>query len=231
MKIKVVTWNINRAAYTRRNLWNYMGTMDFDVGFFQEVYMIPAEIRRMYHTIRGEMNAVLLSRKTFDGAIRNYITTDSGNECLDDFYVSCTTEISGVELKLFSIYNYVGPAVEDFAEFLDSLYKYIEGCHGPLIIGGDFNMSETFTNLRDWGILAADMIERLAGLGFRDPLLERSDSFTFITPDRKRRYKIDYLFIPEEFNVLGVGSPDEDEIFGAKPRLSDHLPIEAIVEI
>lgn len=105
--------------------------------------------------------------------------------------------------KTFSIYNYVGPAVEDFAEFLDSLYKYIEGCHGPLIIGGDFNMSETFTNLRNWGILAADMIERLAGLGFRDPLLERSDSFTFITPDRKRRYKIDYLLFQRNLMCWG----------------------------
>ncbi|MCG2828889.1 endonuclease/exonuclease/phosphatase family protein [Methanothermobacter sp. K4] len=231
MKIKVVTWNINRAAYTRRNLWNYMRTMDFDVGFFQEVYMIPAEIRRMYHTVRGEMNAVLLSRETFDGAIRNYITTDSGNECVDDFYVSCTTEISGVELTLFSIYNYVGPGVADFAVFLDALYKYIECCPNHVIIGGDFNMSENFTNLREWGILAAEMVERLAGLGFRDPLLERSDSFTFITPDRKRRYRIDYLFIPEEFNVLGAGSPDEDEILRAKPRLSDHLPVEVTVEI
>jgi len=231
MKIKLVTWNINRAAYTRRNLWNYMGTMDFDVGFFQEVYMIPAEIRRRYHTIRGEMNAVLLSRETFEGAMRNYIHMDSGNECVDDFYVSCTTGISGMELTLFSIYNYMGPGVEDFAEFLDSLYRYIDGCHGPVIIGGDFNMSETFMTLRDWGLLAAEMIERLAGLGFRDPLLERSDSFTFITPDRKRRYRIDYLFIPEKFNVLGVSSPEEDEIFGEKPRLSDHLPIELTVEI
>jgi len=46
MKLKIITWNINRAAYTRRNFWDYLNNLDFDVGLFQEVYMIPYMIRK-----------------------------------------------------------------------------------------------------------------------------------------------------------------------------------------
>jgi len=43
--MRIITWNINKAAYTRNNLWDYIKRLDFDVGLFQEVYMIPNELK------------------------------------------------------------------------------------------------------------------------------------------------------------------------------------------
>jgi len=33
MELKVLTWNLNRASYSRRNLWSYMGELESDAGF------------------------------------------------------------------------------------------------------------------------------------------------------------------------------------------------------
>ncbi len=222
------------AAYKRRKLWKYLKKLNFDVGLFQEVYMIPYEIRKNYHTVRGEMNAILLSKSIFPKVKKeNILQVDSMNDRVFDFSVSCETVLSGNKLVLISIYNYIGASLDDFAEFMEIIYDHIKKNNKIIIIGGDFNMDKRFKKqLKHWGLLAMEIENRLSALGFKDVLEDHSEySFTFITPTNKKPYQIDYLFIPKSLRVPYVYVADENEIFNTKPRLSDHLPILATVEI
>jgi len=235
MKIKILTWNINRAAYTRKNFWKYLKELDFDIGLFQEVYIIPHEIRKNYHIVRGEMNAILLKIDIFTNVEKeNILQVNSENDVIADFYVSCETTLFGNKLALLSIYNYMGPDVSDFSEFLEILYGYIQGNRNKIIIGGDLNMDEKFQKqLKKWGLLARGMKKELSKLGYIDVLYEKygENTFTFLARSNKKPYQLDYLFIPKDVKLVDVKVGDKNEIFNTKPRLSDHLPIVATVEI
>jgi len=168
MKIKILTWNINRAAYTRINLWKYLKELDFDIGFLQEVYIIPHEIRKNYHIVRGEMNVILLKIDIFTNVEKeNILQVNSENDVIADFCVSCETTLFGNKLALPSIYNYMGPNVSDFLEFLEILYRYIQGNRNKIIIiGGDLNMDEKFQKqLKKWGLLAREIKKNYPNLG------------------------------------------------------------------
>ena len=235
MKIKILTWNINKAAYTRKNLWRYLKKLDFDVGLFQEVYIIPHEIRKNYHIVRGEMNVILLKIDIFTNVEKeNILQVNSENDVIADFCVSCETTLFGNKLTILSIYNYMGPNVSDFSEFLEILYEYIQGNRNDiLIIGGDLNMNEKFQKqLKKWGLLAREMKRELSKLGYIDVLYEMygENVFTFLTSNKKP-YQLDYLFIPKNIKLVDIKVGDKNEIFNTKPRLSDHLPIIATVDL
>ena len=238
MKIKILTWNINKAAYTRKNLWRYLKELDFDIGLFQEVYIIPYEIRKNYYIVRGEMNAILLKRDiptNFTNVEKeNILQINSEKDFIADFCVSCETTLFGNKLTFLSIYNYMGPNASDFSEFLKILYGYIKSNRNKIIIGGDFNMDEKFQKqLKEWGILAREMKKELSKLGYIDVLYEKYDDniFTFLAHSNKKPYQLDYLFIPKDIKLVDVKVGDKNKIFNTKPKLSDHLPIIATVEI
>ena len=235
MKIKILTWNINKASYTRKNLWKYLKELDFDIGLFQEVYIIPHEIRKNYHIVRGEMNAILLKIDIFTNVEKeNILQVNSENDVIADFCVSCETTLFGNKLALLSIYNYIGPNVRDFSEFLEILYGYIQDNRNKIIIiGGDFNMDKKFQKqLREWGLLAREMKKELSKIGYIDVLYEKygENTFTFLASNKKP-YQLDYLFIPKNIKLIDVKVGDKNEIFNTKPKLSDHLPIIATVDI
>ena len=235
-KMKIVSWNINRASYVRKNFWKYFEKLNFDIGMFQEVYMIPYKIRKRYEVVRGEMNVILI-KNNINAEIKrtNVLDTHSKNEVIADFCTSCEIELFGKTITLISIYNYIGPNKRDFSEFLQVLWKYISiNRNKIIIIGGDFNMDEEFQGqLRGWGQLMKNLKEELSTFGYKDVLSDglNSKPYTFITPANKRPYQLDYLFIPRNIKLVNAKVGNEDEIFNTKPRLSDHLPIIATVEI
>lgn len=236
MEIKILTWNINKAAYKRKNLWKYLKELDFDIGLFQEVYIIPFEIRKNYHIVRGEMNAILLKRDTYTNVEKeNILQVNSENDVIADFCVSCETTLSRNKLALLSIYNYMGPDVSDFSKFLEILYRYIQGNRNKIIIiGGDFNMDEKFQKqLKKWGLLVREMKKELSKLGYMDVLYEKygENTFTFLARSNKKPYQLDYLFIPKDIERVDIKVGDKNKIFNTKLKLSDHLPIIATVEI
>ena len=236
MEIKILTWNINRAAYARKNLWKYLEELNFDNGLFQEVYIIPHEIRKNYYIVRGEMNAILLKKDIFMNIFKeNILQINLENDVIVDFCISCETMLFGNKLTLLSIYNYMGPDVSAFSKFLEILYGYIRGNRNEIIIiGGDFNMDEKFQKqLKEWGLLAREMKRELSRLGYIDVLYEKygENASTFLAHSNKKPYQLDYLFIPKDIEFVDVKVGDKNEIFNAKPRLSDHLPIVATVKI
>jgi len=234
--MKIITWNVNRAAYTRKNLWDYLKKLDFDVGLFQEVYMIPNEMRNDFFVIRGEMNAILI-KKNAGVAVKkeDILDINSENLLIKDFSVSCEMEFLGKQLRLINVYNYIGPKEKDFSEFLEILYRNIQNRKNKItIVGGDFNMNKKFQGyLAGWSNLAKNMIKKFSELGYREALCKKSeqDNFTFVTPNKKASYQLDYLFLPEYIKINKAMTEDKDKIFNRKPRLSDHLPIIVIAEI
>ena len=239
MKLKIVTWNINRAAYTRKNFWDYFNKLDFGAGLFQEVYMIPYAIRKKYHIIRGEMNAVLIKKNLDIMQVKeeNIISNNSEIDVLADFYASAKMELAEKRIVFISVYNYIGPDENEFAKFLDSMLSYIRNNKNReqiIIIGGDFNMDEKFRGkYKGWGRLAEKMKKELCQIGYTEILSLKFSpkAFTFISPANKKSYQLDYLFIPKDVKVDEIKVGDKNEIFNQKPRLSDHLPIIATIEL
>ena len=72
MKIKIFDVEHKQGSIYKKNFWKYLKELDFDIGLFQEVYIIPHEKRKNYHIVQ-EMNAILLKihecrkRKYFAG--------------------------------------------------------------------------------------------------------------------------------------------------------------------
>jgi len=235
MKIKILTWNINRAAYRRKNLWEYLKKLDFDIGLFQEVYVVPHKIRKNYYIMRGEMNAILLEKDILTNVEKENILQESENDVIADYCVSCEATLFGNKFALLSIYNYMGSDITDFSKFLEVLYGYIQGNEDKIIIiGGDFNMDEKFQKgLKKWGLLAREMKKELSQLGYKDVLYEKygKNSYTFLAGRNKKPYQLDYLFIPQNIKLVDVKVGDKNEIFNTKPKLSDHLPIVGTIEI
>jgi len=244
MKIKILTWNINKASYTtRENLWDYLRKLDFDVGLFQEVYMSPYEIRKNYHVVRGEMNAILLKREKFFDVKEENILPNNLNPAIYDFFVSCKAGLFGNKLTFISVYNYIFTETTKFSEFLKNLYEYIKYSRNKIFIGGDFNMNENYQGyLEKLGELAKEMKKDLSDMGYVEAAYKRygENVYTYIVPGNKeKKYQLDYLFIPKDIGSVDVEVGDENKIFNTKqrssdskqPRLSDHLPIIATVDI
>ena len=174
--MKIITWNINRAAYTRMNFWDYFNRLAFDVGLFQEVYMIPYKIRKNYHIVRGEMNAILLKKnpnmKKIEEESISYNTSEI--DIIADFYVSVKIELNKKKIVFISVYNYIGPSEDEFSKFLDSMLSYIRNNKNReqiIIIGGDFNMDEKFRGkYKGWGLLAEKMKKELYQIGYSEVL-------------------------------------------------------------
>ena len=226
--MEVITWNINKAAYVRTNLWEYIKQINFDVGLFQEVYIIPSELRKNFFVMHGEMSAILVKKK--NGIILKQ--SDFGLECknspISDFFTACKVETNEKQIEFISIYNYMGTSEQDFKQFLLILYQYIENKNN-VIIGGDLNMNINFQgSLSNWGEIAQNMIAKLEKLNYTNAQpSNKKDIFTYLTPSKKAKYQLDYLFIPNNFSITDVKIDDINNIFFTKPRLSDHLPLSA----
>ena len=129
----------------------------------------------------------------------------------------------------------MGTTWDEFSEFLDTVSTYIRNNKNQVtIVGGDFNMDERFTGwLKGLGLLAKRMKKEFFELGYIEALSHRfgQKAFTFRTNTNKKSYQLDYLFIPGNVKINKVSVPDEGKIFKQRPRLSDHLPIIAHIEL
>ena len=95
-------------------------------------------------------------------------------------------------------------------------------------------MDEKFQKqLKKWGSLAREIKKELSEFGYIDVLYEKygENAFIFLARSNKEPYQLDYLFIPKDIKLVDVKVGDKNEIFNTRPRLSDHLPIVATLEI
>ena len=240
MELTLLTWNINRAAHTRRKLWKYLEELYPDIAMLQEVYVIPSSFKRKYEVFRGEMNAILVKERTDkEFTEKKRLEIDMGNSMISDVYLMCEVTFSRKDIVIISVYNYMAISEKEFLNFWEGLFNYIKANQRKrFVIGGDFNMDLKFLNshnsaLRRWGGIMKRIVEGLAELGYKDVLSfhEGNEPFTFFSPNGKKPYQLDYLFLPEDITVLDSKTGDQNRIMGESPRLSDHLPIIAKIDI
>jgi len=232
--LKILTWNINKAAYVRKELWDYIKQDNFDIALLQEVYLIPSELRKYFFVVRGEMTAILI-RKSDGRIVRNSSFDKKAklNSKISDFFVSCEVIIDNNCYTIINIYNYIGTTEKDFEQFLNMLYKYLRD-RKNVLIGGDFNMNSGFQgSLLKWGNIAKKMIAKLDEFGYKNILplnIDKKEFYTFLTPDKKNKYQLDYIFLPKNYKMTNVVLGDAKRIIFSKPRLSDHLPLKVEIK-
>ena len=92
--LKILTWNINKAAYVRKELWEYLKRDDFDIALLQEVYLIPSELRKYFFVRRGEMTAILIKKD--NNKIIKKSSCDKGkpDSKISDFFISCEISVN-----------------------------------------------------------------------------------------------------------------------------------------
>jgi len=227
MKIKFISWNLNRASLIRKKLWRFLNDLDFDIGIFQEVYVIPYFIRSKYNIIRGEMNVILARKKLFN-LVQEKIFFKRNKEAIEDFYLAGNVIFNKNKISLISIYNHFGASDKDFNYFLQSLLKYLE-LQGdkPIIIGGDFNMSEKFGGtLKNLAVEIRKFKDNLKKLNYIEVIEEKFGEFgyTFITPNKKNFYQLDYLFLPKKLKFQELINLNY-LLINKENILSDHLPL------
>jgi exonuclease III len=227
MKIKFISWNLNRASLIRKKLWQFLNDLDFDIGIFQEVYAIPYFIRKNYITIRGEMNAILARKKLFK-LIQEKIFFNENEDAIEDFYLAGNVIFNKNKMLLISIYNHFGESDKEFNYFLQSLLKYLEFKKDkPIIIGGDFNMSEKFGGtLKNLAVEIKKFKDNLKKLNYIEVIEEKfgESGYTFITPNKKNFYQLDYLFLPKKLKFQELINLNY-LLINKENRLSDHLPL------
>ena len=95
------------------------------------------------------------------------------------------------------------------------------------IVGGDFNSSVKFDEPKDRG--NREIIGRLNALGLTDCLSHFRDGAmpTFQDWRKTVEHQLDYCYVnaPMLERLTQARVPSHENVFGRKPRLSDHLPI------
>lgn len=96
------------------------------------------------------------------------------------------------------------------------------------IIGGDFNLSETFDLWRGGPRGNREYLDRMAALGFTEALKHSKGTLTPTfrnTSNRSIKHQMDHLFItrPLVQNLIGCDTGSVEQIFDK--GMSDHLPI------
>ncbi|MFZ4642223.1 MAG: hypothetical protein ACOYMU_02640, partial [Phycisphaerales bacterium] len=97
------------------------------------------------------------------------------------------------------------------------------------VIAGDFNSSETFDQRAAGPRGNKEFLDCMEHLGFTECLRKSKGKLTptFRHSRGSIKHQIDHLFVTkslaDKLQSCDVGS--QDEIFGASPKLSDHLPI------
>jgi len=97
------------------------------------------------------------------------------------------------------------------------------------VIAGDFNSSETFDQRAAGPRGNKEFLDYMEQFGFTECLRKSKGKLTptFRHSRGSIKHQIDHLFVTkslaDKLQSCDVGS--QDEIFGASPKLSDHLPI------
>ena len=109
-----------------------------------------------------------------------------------------------------------------------ALQEALPGREDPWIVGGDFNLSETFDEWRGGPRGNREYLDRMKDIGLRECLRQKHGKLvpTFLDTDKKTHiHQMDHLFVTSDLipamEACSVG--DKDVVFNG--RMSDHLPI------
>lgn len=257
MSFRVVTWNM-RHAVARSKAWEYLLELGPDILLLQEVNGIPADITSRFSTVGGRatrrngqqqrFSTVVLVRagecvsaplRSPLGWVEDELARFAGN------VVSTDVRLGVDSLRVISVYSPAWPISPDRLAGIDTtsvqFRRYADVWLADTIwaavptrptdawiIGGDFNLSETFDAWREGPRGNREYFERLKTTGYTECLRTATGRLTptFRNPrGGGLLHQLDHLFVSaplaERLLTCNVGSAER--VFDG--LLSDHLPI------
>ena len=259
--MKVITWNVNRAAQSRAGTWEMVQREDADIVLLQEVNGIPGRILNQYqcHWItpryfdgsHAPSSTAVLSKGLIHATPYLESELEWVNRIQSERYgwiVACKTTLdSGEQVRVVGVHSPAFHIPRDqwadvdvsgikltknpslwFTEILWALLRAAGiSDDANWIVAGDFNSSVLFDEPRDRG--NREIIERLNALGLNDCLSHvlGCPVPTFQHSRKMIDHQLDYCYVnaPMLRRLRQARVPRHEDVFGPKPRLSDHLPI------
>ena len=260
MGFRVVAWNMRQAGASS-SAWAYLLELRPDIALLQEVTAIPDGIADRFSVIERRASwregqpqrfstAVLAAP---DACVSDPLRhgTKWVNDELERFagnLVSTRVRLGASELRVVSVHS---PAWEISRERLegidtsavkltlsrdvwlsDCLWAALPTCPSEAwIVGGDFNLSETFDAWSGGPRGNREYLDRMISSGYTECLRESTGQLTptFRHSGGSVRAQIDHIFVSaglaKSLRTCSVGSAER--VFDGDPRLSDHLPIVA----
>ena len=198
--------------------------------------------------VRGEIGAELPLRSRHDWASTE-LARFAGNVFGNEVRLR-----SGLRLRVVCVYSPAWPVDRDRLEGVDtsqvkltlnpdvwvadllwSALKAMAPSNGSeVIVGGDFNLSETFDAWRGGPRGNREYLDRMADLGLTECLREHNGA---LTPTFKNPrgsgvlHQIDHLFVTSDLasRLITCATGDAGQVFGGS--LSDHLPVVADFDV
>lgn len=250
--LKLITWNTRRIYSNNIEFWNYFNEINPDIALLQEVKELPLlneytsysvfPLTR-HDTLQRFQTVILLKGRILEDID---LKTDKEwvNQLLDKYkgnIVAKKVLVKEKEINLINVYSpawpiQVSPDIDvsdvklknnDYLWLADILRYVLRNTDQsrPWIIGGDFNLSETFDHPINRG--NREYLDGMKELGFTECLTTFNGRLipTFKNPvDKRIDHQIDHLFVSE---VLKDNLTDcrvgEHLVF--EKNMSDHLPI------
>lgn len=250
--LKVITWNTRRIYPNNIEFWKYFNEINPDISLLQEVKELP--VLNEYtsysispltsHNTLQKFQTVILVKGEILEDIELKTDKEWVNQLLDKYkgnIVAKKTLIKDKEINLINVYSPAWPIqVESDTDlkgiklennnelWLADILRYALrniNQNGNWIIGGDFNLSETFDYPVNRG--NREYLDGMKDLGFVECLTTHNGGLipTFKNPaDKRIDHQIDHLFVSEVLKDGLTNCRVGDHIV-FDMNISDHLPI------
>jgi len=250
--LKVITWNTRRIYPNNIEFWKYFNEINPDISLLQEVKELP--VLNEYtsysifpltsHNTLQKFQTVILVKGEILEDIELKTDKEWVNQLLDKYkgnIVAKKTLIKDKEINLINVYSPAWPIqVESDTDlkgiklennnelWLADILRYALrniNQNGNWIIGGDFNLSETFDHPINKG--NKEYLDGMRELGFTECLTTHNGGLipTFRNPaDKRIDHQIDHLFVSEVLKDKLTNCRVGDHIV-FDMNMSDHLPI------
>jgi exonuclease III len=250
--IRILTWNTRRICPRNVEFWNYFGKINPDIALLQEVKEIPilneyesySEFPLTKHDTPQTFQTVILVKGEIFEDVELKTDKDWVNKLLEKYkgnIIAKKVLVNGKEVNIINVYSpawpiEVSPEIDLkgvqlennselwLADILRYALKDIDQ-NDAWVIGGDFNLSETFDYPINKG--NKEYLDGMQKLGFTECLATFNGRLVpiFRNPaDNRIDHQIDHLFVSDVFRDKLTECSVGDHIVFEK-NMSDHLPI------
>jgi exonuclease III len=250
--LKIITWNTRRIYSSNIEFWNYFNKINPDIALLQEVKELPilskyslySSFPLTSHNTLQKFQTVILIKGKFLEDIELKTDKEWINQLLEKYkgnIVAKKVLVKDREINLINVYSPAWPIqvssnidLKDIklennnklwlADILKYALKNINQ-NDNWIIGGDFNLSETFDYPTNRG--NKEYLEGMEDLGFTECLTAYNGKLvpTFRNPaDKRIDHQIDHLFVSRALKDKLMNCRVGDSIV-FDMNMSDHLPI------
>ncbi len=232
-KLTILCWNVNKASVNRKNLWNKLKRIKFEVCALQEVRKIPEFFKENYNIVKKGEVAFLIKKSIKYMKVK---TPLDRRGCL-----TLKLIINKKSIFITNVYfmHYTSPHVW-YPQFYKKVLKYLKKSRKNgllkkyIIICGDFENARNFKPpYKAISKMLIDFIKELESLGYYDVVSYRyrnsgNSLWTFKIPRKSKKgynyYQLDYFFAPKELKIIQsrLAPSNITRKYSNTTRISDH---------